>query len=687
MIKAFYVLLNSGEPLFHRVYDKNQVDESLFSGFLGAVYNFAREIGHGDIQTMEMGDVKVVCEVSNNLIFVVVVDRDDDEQEIKNFLSSASKSFINSFGKELEEWRGNVTVFRPFGKELDRIAQNYRMKRLSGTVKLAPFLREDTGESTACSFDVEIASVFSLLEDVRNRGGGLLRKKPEEELIGVIKILWPFWVLPYKNGNHAIFVDAMSADALRIKIKRSPTVENVKSLLNVNDANVFVNTFENLLLDLENEAEEEFSLCGILDLETVKDMGICLSQANLSDSKGCVVLRPLINTKRAIESKNSFSEFFEELNKYYQKLVENYGFVTSTAEIWLKKIQESMLEIKENYKTKIEETAKDVELQIETLMRLREEELKNIDAWFTEEDKNLVLEIKNLFGPLLKVLEEVALKSTEEIEKKVDTQISTSQIIDGRIEKLANVAEYMNKTKKVVENISKSIKKIESTIEKITKKTQTDKTLVMQNFDKKIVEQNSRINKLKEELESAIRTQQKLIDKITATLKELIALFERKIKETNELIEGLNLQIINSPEKAYSPSLLYIPIYISKFQDLKKERYYIVPPLLLLKSEIPRHDFGQKTLPLDLLTSGFSKMLKERVEKLINENKELRDEIEKGFNKTNLINSRQIETYIYNGLDYLLSLNIINEENAQTLKARIAEIFKQQKHSKKPKKP
>jgi hypothetical protein len=56
MIKAFYVLLKTGESLFHRVYGRNQVDESLFSGFLGAVYNFAREIGHGDIQTMEMGD-------------------------------------------------------------------------------------------------------------------------------------------------------------------------------------------------------------------------------------------------------------------------------------------------------------------------------------------------------------------------------------------------------------------------------------------------------------------------------------------------------------------------------------------------------------------------------------------------------------------------------------------------------
>nr|MDO8081538.1 hypothetical protein [Candidatus Freyarchaeota archaeon] len=678
MIKAFYVLLKTGESLFYKVYGRNHVDESLFSGFLGAVYNFAREIGHGDIQTMEMGDAKVICEVSGNLIFVVVVEKDDDEQEIKNFLSSASKTFLNRFREELEGWRGNVTVFRPFAKELDHIAENYQVKRLPGKVKLAPFLREDTSESSACPFDVEIASVFSLLEDVRNRGGGLLRKKPEEELTGVIRVLWPFWILPYNDGDKVVVVDAMSAGFLRIKVKRSQAMENVKSLLKVKDVDAFVTAFENLLLDSKNEIVEEFSLHGFLDPEVVKNMEICLSQAKLSETKGYVVPRPLINPKRALESKKGFSGLVEELNKHYQKLVENDNLIASTAEKWLKKIQEKMVEIKETYQIKIEETTKDVEKQIENLMQFREEELKNIDAWFTEEDKNLVLEIKNLFGPLLEVLEDVALKSTEEIEKRVDTRISLSEIIDERIEKLANVAEYMDKTKKVVENISKSIKKIDSTIEKITKKTEADKTLVIQDFDKKIVEQNSRIDKLKEELEDAISTQQELMNKVTTTLKELRESCKKKLEEIDELIKRLNSQIIKSPEKTYSPSIFYVPLYISKFQDLKKERFYVVPQLLLLKSKAPNCDFGQKTLPLDLPNSQLFETIKERVEKLINENKELRTEIEKGFNKTNLINSQQIETCIYDGLDNLLSLNILNEKNFQTLKARVADIFRKE---------
>jgi hypothetical protein len=678
MIKAFYVLLKTGESLFHRVYGKNDVDESLFSGFLGAVYSFAREIGHGDIQTMEMGDAKVICEVSGKLIFVVEVEKDDDEQEIKNFLNSASKTFVERFREELKEWRGNVTVFRPFEKNLDQIAENYNVKRLPGKVKLAPFLREDNSESSACPFDVELASVFSLLEDVRNRGGGILWKKPEEELTGVIRVLWPFWILPYKDGDRVVFVDAMSASLLQIKIKRSQAMENAKSLLEIRDADDFATAFENLLLESKNGKVEEFSLYGFLDPELVKDMEICLSQAKLSETKGCVVPRPLINPKRALESKNGFSIIIDELNKHYQKVVENDNLITSTAEKWLKKINEKMVKIKKTYQIKIEETTKDVEKQIENLLQLREEELKNIDAWFTEEDKNLVLEIKNLFGPLLEVLEDVALKSTEEIEKKVDTQTSILELIDGRIEKLANVAEYMNKTKKVVENISKSIKNIDSTIEKITKKTEADKTLVIQDFDKKIAEQNSRIDKSKEELESAMSTQQELMNKVTTALKELRESLKRKREEIEEIMKRLNSQIIKSPEKIYSPSLFYMPLYLSKFQDLKKERFYAVPPLLLLKSKAPNSNFGQKTLPLDLSTSALFETLKEKIETLINENGELITEIEKGFNETNLINSQQIETCIYDGLDNLLRSNILNEKNYQTLRDRVTQIFRKE---------
>lgn len=330
------------------------------------------------------------------------------------------------------------------------------------------------------------------------------------------------------------------------------------------------------------------------------------------------------------------------------------------------------------YQVKIVETTEDVQKQIEDLRQLREEELRNIDTWLTEEDKNLVLEIKNLFGPLLEVLEDVALKSTEVIEKSVDPQSSMLKLIEGRIEKFATVSEYMDKTKKVVENISHSIKKIDTTIEKTTKKTEADKNLVIQNFDKKIWEQESRIDKLKEEIESALNVQQELMNKVTTTLKDLKELFKIKCGEIEEQIKRLNSQIIKSPEKTYSPTLFYIPLYLSKFQDLKKERFYVVPQLLLLISRAPICDFGQKTLPLDLPTSLLFETLKEKVENLATENKELRTEIEKGFNKKNLINSPQIEKSIYDGLDNLLRLNILNENNFHILKGRVAEIFRKE---------
>lgn len=130
------------------------------------------------------------------------------------------------------------------------------------------------------------------------------------------------------------------------------------------------------------------------------------------------------------------------------------------------------------------------------------------------------------------------------------------------------------------------------------------------------------------------------MEKATNTLKELRELFQNERSEIDQLLKKLNSLIIKLPDKIYSPSIFYIPLYISKFGDLKKERLFIVPPLLLLKSRrTPICDFGQKTLPLDLPTSLFLEMIIEKVETLISENKELRYELEKGFNETNLIDS------------------------------------------------
>ncbi|MEM2134908.1 MAG: hypothetical protein QXG44_08655 [Candidatus Jordarchaeaceae archaeon] len=677
MIKAFHILLKSGEPLFHRVYGKEQVDESLFSGFLGAVYNFARELGHGDIKTVEVGDARFVCEVSENLIFVAVVGKDDDEQELKNFLGFASKAFVNRFKEELKTWHGNVTVFRPFTQELDHLVEDYQMKRLPGKVKLVPFLRDASGGPSSYPFNVEIASVFSLLEDVRERGGGFLWKKPEEELRGIVRVLWPFWIVPFEDGDRGVIVDAMSTAALQIRAKRYPALDNADNFLKINSVDVFVNSLEDLLLDLESEKLEEFPLYGFLVPELVKDLEISFSQARLGETKDYVVFRPLVTRTQAVENKTVFMKLIQDLEMRSQRLMERENFLTLITEKWLKVISEKIVETGESYKVKIEETVKDVEKQIGMLLQLREEELKKLDAWFAEADKNLILEIKELFGPLIEVLEDVALKSTEEIEKSIDEKISVLEVIEGRIQKLANVSEYMNKTKKLVENISKSIKKIDSTIEKISKKIEIDKNAILKDFDGKIMEQRSRVDLLKEEAKDVLSKQQILMGRVKSKIQELSQLFQRERKEIGHLLNLLNSLIVKMPDKIFSPSLFYIPLYIGKFEDTKQERFFVVPPLVLLKSnETISCDFGQKTLPLDLPNPAFLEAVKGRAETLINDSKELKLEIQKGLKKANLINSQQIETSIYEGLNNLLSLNILTEKDFQILKARAKEVFR-----------
>ena len=57
-------------------------------------------------------------------------------------------------------------------------------------VDIFPFL---LGEPSS-SLDIELAAAFMTTEVNREKGGGILKKKPAESIALFSKILWPYWL-------------------------------------------------------------------------------------------------------------------------------------------------------------------------------------------------------------------------------------------------------------------------------------------------------------------------------------------------------------------------------------------------------------------------------------------------------------------------------------------------------------
>ena len=107
-------------------YSKNffeQIDifEESISGFLTAISDFAKEIKGGDIKALVFRNFNFIYSysVEYNSIFVIVIDKDDIEEEARVKLELLKKEFIQIYKPYLEKWTGNVSVFSDFDEFIE----------------------------------------------------------------------------------------------------------------------------------------------------------------------------------------------------------------------------------------------------------------------------------------------------------------------------------------------------------------------------------------------------------------------------------------------------------------------------------------------------------------------------------------------------------------------------------------
>ncbi|MFX1315815.1 MAG: nitrilase-related carbon-nitrogen hydrolase [Promethearchaeota archaeon] len=91
-------------------------DEEVISGFLKAISDFAKEIKGGEIKALIFRNFKLIYSYSIefDFIFVIVIDKDDLEEEARIQVEFMKKEFIIRYRSFLENWKGNVSIFKDF---------------------------------------------------------------------------------------------------------------------------------------------------------------------------------------------------------------------------------------------------------------------------------------------------------------------------------------------------------------------------------------------------------------------------------------------------------------------------------------------------------------------------------------------------------------------------------------------
>ncbi len=440
---------------------------------------------------------------------------------------------------------------------------------------ILPFSVLSKNRTDPFTSEMELAAIFALAELGRDKGGGLLSKRQEEEILFISKIGYPLWLIP-------LFEKPLLFDGLnRFKYKMvHAKIPNVK--LFIDNLKRSSNSCETHLAFLSDHVN--FFETPIEEKETI-------IKGLISDSDFLEEFDSYYYEGKKIEEKPDYfgllpqilenieiSSGLEDLKTIYNYIKENKDRLYRCMKL-LKKINAQQIEYlksiigetKYRYKEMIKKEEKIVNPQI---VRLK----KEYDYQVIKTTKTFQRQELPLYKEKIKLQ-----KSTKVDQIKIDNCKFEALRCAEKNDKTGEQKwkERRKRTKKIVSESSKNLKEIEKKIEILTERKTSTIFKLKSDLETKIKDLQQKMRDLEASLEAKVIGYNQDVEKLQKNSQIIIGQLGRftKIEET-DLTEFTNLSLKENPELKKS-RLYYIPFYVVCYKIESKKRYHIIPPSII----------------------------------------------------------------------------------------------------------
>ncbi|MFX1294947.1 MAG: hypothetical protein ACFFD2_08870 [Promethearchaeota archaeon] len=136
MLHTIYIIeKKSGRAIFSKSYEFN-IDETLISGFLSALYGFAQaELEEGGVDNIDMYGNRFVYVDDRGLLYIGAADKQDSAPMLHEQLNVMKDNFNKTFdipadkGFDGLNWDGNIVTFKIFEEILDMLVEQWEMAK------------------------------------------------------------------------------------------------------------------------------------------------------------------------------------------------------------------------------------------------------------------------------------------------------------------------------------------------------------------------------------------------------------------------------------------------------------------------------------------------------------------------------------------------------------------------------
>jgi len=516
---------------------------------------------------------------------------------------------------------------------------------------------------------MELAAIFSLAELTRDKGGGLISKKPAEEILFISEVCYPFWFIPWKRRT--LIFDGFDMNSHTISFDILP------------DANIFIQELKGSSKNLEtysaflshnlNYFEKSYGkgqkvIKGlIMNLDLTDDLLTLFHKAKRVKGDLEKVSLPLIMDKSAIKTS------IRELQKFEKTLEEDVKKLSEITKVLMKTTERHINAVK----AEIEKTKKRSNLKINNLMSKIAKKTEKTRKSF---DKKIIKISRDANQKIQSLSEEDAKLRAEKdhlnsyIEQCKNELSAAQENKDKKQEKywqseLGASRKRLLKIGKRLKEIEKKIKEMESTRDLKISQLKSEYALKAKEYMTEVRQlEAARDAKIKINLEAT-----KSLEKLTS---QIVGQINRLIETRNLALK--NLREMGCPIYKRKATLVYMPFFFACYSRDLKKRYITFPPSIAntmngvskiksaLRSYIIRSMLQEYSLPI-------ANLLKNIVTSM-QENSMLEDRIFKICMKSNLLKQKAFRREVEKGFKELSEEGWLSEEELQTLTSRLEEL-------------
>jgi len=548
--------------------------------------------------------------------------------------------------------------------------------KATAEVEIFPYLLDDP----ASPLDVELAVAFMISEVEREKGGGLIRKTPEEFIMLFSKIGWPYWFMKTKEGS--LIADGQGLSEQKLTFSQVPKAEEIDNILSSSETPTdYINSLKRTIELLTSLPTQSVPFTALVEPELAQNIA---THKKSTEKKRpmeikVAILEPEISQDDARTIATNFDELMADRENELEKFDEIKNTIEKNTGIHFKNLDDKTREALTTYSDKLTKLKEDVEQEIVRLKMKKDEERKNADMIKEEEGKRIVKKLRTTFDPVQTSFSNAQQAVEDYVESKIPPNKEPELAFDlagGAINyiksQIDSIGESLKATEKDINNLNEDWKKLIEDVE-------AKKKAIVKQTEEAIANQNKRIKDTEDERDKKINEFKEFQKTIENLIKEL---FTKIDEQKKRLLEENTM-----PKKFLIPETVapmyqeinatYLPLYITKYSNEKQEtRFIVIPAIASLKEKKDVGiDIGDKKLHSMIYTS-FNEYIKKRIEEALTKNKNLRDNIERIINANNFIKENTIESAIQDGIRTLVAKKVVKDKDAEEFALATIEAFR-----------